>query len=191
MAKLSADPVMQALREAGIADDNTSRVVIDLKHGHLPAVHIERHGDDKLIDVVRALAEVEITRKERPPEPGKPDILGYVWTDPRTGEQLRLAPEDVAVLVRAEPERPTRYVDRVSGPLWLTPDQAESADVCALGCEVCFPDPDANCPHHGALACRQCHANPGDCHPDSDRPVSCGYWRATGMHWDTCPNRRN
>ncbi len=101
MAKLTADLVMQALQDAGIADDNTSRIVIDVRHGHRPVVHIERHGDDKLIDVVRALAGVEITRKERSTQP---DILGYVWTDPRTGEQLRLAPDDVAVLLRAETE---------------------------------------------------------------------------------------
>lgn len=65
-----------------------------------------------------------------------------------------------------------------------------ATDKCEFGCRVCFPDPYAACPQHGEQECRKCHANPGDCHHESDR-VSCGYWRAKGMHWDTCPNRRD
>jgi hypothetical protein len=131
MAKLTSDPIMQALHEAGIADDNTSRVVIDVRHGHIPVVHIERFGDEKLLDVVTALGGVQITREEAPPP-----------------------------------------------------------EACELGCKVCFPDPYAKCPHHGLHECRFCHANPGDCRGDTSQ-VGCGFWSATGMHWDTCPNRRS
>jgi hypothetical protein len=67
MAKFPADPLIAALREAGIADDNTRRVVIDLRPGHLPVVHIERFGDDKLLSVALALGGVEITREEIDP----------------------------------------------------------------------------------------------------------------------------
>ena len=50
-----------------------------------------------------------------------------------------------------------------------------------------WPDPHAKCPAHGKTFCYACHRNPSTC-ADPDRP-SCGYWLATGMHWDTCPNR--
>lgn len=49
-----------------------------------------------------------------------------------------------------------------------------------------FPDPKAICPAHGNRYCRACSRNPGDCIGDCG---GCGYWSATGMHWDTCPNR--
>lgn len=49
-----------------------------------------------------------------------------------------------------------------------------------------FPDPTATCPAHGARYCGDCHANPGDC---VEADGQCSYWAATGMHWDTCPNR--
>ena len=50
-----------------------------------------------------------------------------------------------------------------------------------------WPDPDARCPAHGARFCAACHRNPGDCRDGTGG--GCGYWSATGMHWDTCPNR--
>ncbi len=49
-----------------------------------------------------------------------------------------------------------------------------------------WPDPKAKCPAHGRHFCQPCHANPGSCTSDMG---GCGYWSATGMHWDTCPNR--
>ncbi len=64
MAKVISDPLVQALRDAGIADDNTRRVVIDIQVGCLPLVHIERYGDDRLLSVVRGLSGVEIKREE-------------------------------------------------------------------------------------------------------------------------------
>lgn len=64
---LGDGPIEQALIEAGIADDKTSRVVIDLRVGHVPVVHIERFGDDKLLEVVKNLDGVNVVREERPP----------------------------------------------------------------------------------------------------------------------------
>ncbi len=64
---LGDGPIEDALIAAGIADDNTTRVVIDLQVGHIPRVHIERHGDDKLVEVIQTLEGVEIVREERPP----------------------------------------------------------------------------------------------------------------------------
>lgn len=49
-----------------------------------------------------------------------------------------------------------------------------------------FPDPKAKCPAHGRRYCRPCSRNPGSCVGERG---GCGYWSATGMHWDTCPNR--
>lgn len=51
-----------------------------------------------------------------------------------------------------------------------------------------FPDPKATCPAHGARYCRPCRRNPGNC-AHATEVGGCGYWFATGMHWDTCPNR--
>ena len=51
-----------------------------------------------------------------------------------------------------------------------------------------WPDPSARCPAHGARYCTACARNPGDCVGEL-HVGGCGYWGATGMHWDTCPNR--
>jgi hypothetical protein len=45
--------------------DSVRRVVIDIQSGHVPVVHIERYGDEKMLDVVRSLAGVEIEREEQ------------------------------------------------------------------------------------------------------------------------------
>lgn len=60
MARMLAEPIQQALIAAGIADENTRRVVIDLEVGNFPLVYIERFGDDKLISVVQTLKGVEV-----------------------------------------------------------------------------------------------------------------------------------
>ena len=49
-----------------------------------------------------------------------------------------------------------------------------------------FPDPRAKCPAHGNRYCPWCSRNPADCIEASG---NCGYYSATGMHWDTCANR--
>ena len=66
MARIEPDPLMNALTQAGIADANTRRVVVDIQLGHLPIVHIERHGDEQLLTVALALDGVEIKREEAP-----------------------------------------------------------------------------------------------------------------------------
>jgi len=45
------------------------------------------------------------------------------------------------------------------------------------------------CPAHGDVACTWCAQNPASCGPDSNNSPACDYYRETGMHWDTCPNR--
>jgi len=50
-----------------IVDDTAlvRRVVIDIKAGEIPIVHIEQYGDEKMINVVRALSGIEIDRREQ------------------------------------------------------------------------------------------------------------------------------
>lgn len=57
--------LVEALRGLGVDPKMTQRVVIDIQSGHVPVVHIERFGDESMISVVRALAGIEISRKER------------------------------------------------------------------------------------------------------------------------------
>jgi hypothetical protein len=59
---IRSDPLLDALRAAGIADDTTRRVVIDLKVNALPVVYIERLGDEQLLKVVEAVGTIEITK---------------------------------------------------------------------------------------------------------------------------------
>lgn len=46
--------------------------------------------------------------------------------------------------------------------------------------------PPAECPAHGEPGCDLCSLNPGLC---EEGIGECDYYRDTGMHWDTCPNR--
>jgi hypothetical protein len=70
MAIYKADVYFEALCAAGLADKTTRRVVIDIQAGHAAVVHVERWGDERLLDVVRALEGVQISREElRSPEP--------------------------------------------------------------------------------------------------------------------------
>jgi hypothetical protein len=64
MAKTVVWPdLFDALKGAGLADDDTRRVVIDIKAGDIPVVYVEKYGDKSLINVVEALTSVEIERK--------------------------------------------------------------------------------------------------------------------------------
>lgn len=47
-------------------------------------------------------------------------------------------------------------------------------------------DEPPTCSAHGCGPCDLCSLNPADC---AEPNGSCGYYRETGMHWDTCPNR--
>ena len=67
MAKYTSDhPDVVAALEALLGDTSAvRRVVIDIQAGHVPIVHIERLGDEKMLDVVRSLAGVEIDRRDQ------------------------------------------------------------------------------------------------------------------------------
>jgi hypothetical protein len=54
------------LIEAGVigADDRVRHVVIDARHGHTVAVHVEFIGDRRLLSVVRSLNGVEVRRDD-------------------------------------------------------------------------------------------------------------------------------
>ena len=55
-----SDKVIVALRALGIDTNMVRRVVIDLQAGHAVVIHIERFGDDRILEVVRALEGVEV-----------------------------------------------------------------------------------------------------------------------------------
>lgn len=64
MAKIISEPVLDALRAAGLADDNTRRVVIDIQAGHAPVMYTESFTDSRILEVVAALGGVEIRHVE-------------------------------------------------------------------------------------------------------------------------------
>lgn len=52
--------VFQTLKDHGIADNDTRRVVIDIRVGQIPMIYTERYDDESVIKVVEALSTVEI-----------------------------------------------------------------------------------------------------------------------------------
>jgi len=58
--------VLDALKEAGIVRDGdyVRRVVIDISAGCAVVVHVERYGDERLLDLVRTLDGTEIRREQ-------------------------------------------------------------------------------------------------------------------------------
>lgn len=64
MPKITAHypELVDALRPLVGDVDAVRRVVIDIQAGHAPVVHIERVGDPGVIDVVRALDGIEVSR---------------------------------------------------------------------------------------------------------------------------------
>ena len=61
-----AHVVMQAFIDAGLitAEENVSRLVLDLKAGELAVMHVQRFGDKRLLSVMPTLEGVEIRREE-------------------------------------------------------------------------------------------------------------------------------
>jgi hypothetical protein len=55
-----SDDLIGQLREAGIADEDTTRVVIDLRAGELAVVYCERVGTRSLIEVMAAMSRVAV-----------------------------------------------------------------------------------------------------------------------------------
>jgi hypothetical protein len=99
--KRIADDYLEALRAAGLADENTRRVVIDLQCGHVPIVHIEKIGDERLLSVVQALGGVQIARVEAPEPPAYVYDILHAWA---TGNQLDFGQHEVPAEVRARIE---------------------------------------------------------------------------------------
>lgn len=54
-----------ALKDVGLADDLTARVVIDIRAGQPVVAYVQKFTDETVINVVQTLAGVEITRKQR------------------------------------------------------------------------------------------------------------------------------
>lgn len=63
MSRATGDKLIQALTAAGLCDDTTTRVVIDIRAGYLPVVYTEKIGaEPDMLSVVTALGGVEIRR---------------------------------------------------------------------------------------------------------------------------------
>lgn len=52
--------LFEALKEAGIADENTRRVVIDIDVQDIVKVYVEKYTDSRIIDVVTTLTGIGI-----------------------------------------------------------------------------------------------------------------------------------
>lgn len=59
---INCHPVIDALLASGVirAEDNVTRVVIDIKVGDLPVIYVERFADNRLLEVIPSLTGVEI-----------------------------------------------------------------------------------------------------------------------------------
>lgn len=64
MSLIISDKLIDALVASGILseEDSATRVVIDLQVGHIPVVHVEKFGDERMLELVRALEGVQIRR---------------------------------------------------------------------------------------------------------------------------------
>ena len=58
--------LLDALKEAGIVrdGDNVHRVIIDISANCPVVVHVERYGDERLLNLVRTLDGIEIRREQ-------------------------------------------------------------------------------------------------------------------------------
>lgn len=63
---IPAKRVIEALKDAGIIHegDRVRRVVIDIGVDALPIIHIERFGDERLLEVVPVLTGVQIRERQ-------------------------------------------------------------------------------------------------------------------------------
>lgn len=68
--RIRSEVLFAALAATGMFDltsgDQVRRVVIDLVSGQVPVIHIEMTGDERLLDVVRSLDGLEVTRPAPP-----------------------------------------------------------------------------------------------------------------------------
>jgi hypothetical protein len=66
MAKAAKSAFIEALcKTLGVDPSLTYRIVIDIQGHAGVTVHIEQRGDDKLLNVIRTLDGVDITRVEK------------------------------------------------------------------------------------------------------------------------------
>lgn len=65
MPRILSTPLLQALHNAGLINQNTRRVVIDIQAGEAPIMYVEQFGDDRLLSVVQALDGIKIDRQGR------------------------------------------------------------------------------------------------------------------------------
>jgi hypothetical protein len=63
---LTAKTFFKALVDAGIVQENTARVIIDLNRGDVPILYIEQYGDTRLLNLVRTLDGITISRDKEP-----------------------------------------------------------------------------------------------------------------------------
>jgi hypothetical protein len=59
---LASERLLAALRKAGLCDDDTVRVVIDIRTGHRPVIYTERLADreESLLSVATALGGIQV-----------------------------------------------------------------------------------------------------------------------------------
>lgn len=64
---MHANHMFAFLTEAGIIrkDDYVRRVVIDVQVGNAVVIHVERYGDDRLLEVIRKLDGIEVSTAPR------------------------------------------------------------------------------------------------------------------------------
>lgn len=78
------------MKELGIGDlENVDRVVIDLRMGHIPVIHVRHHGSGALLDVIEALGDgprIEWVddgqRRDEPDQTTFADGMGNRWPEP-------------------------------------------------------------------------------------------------------------
>lgn len=55
----TASKIAKVLEDAGVIANinDVTRIVIDLRGGHVPVIHLELVGDDRLIDIAKLLTD--------------------------------------------------------------------------------------------------------------------------------------
>jgi len=70
MSIITGKPFIDALLASGVVtkEERVRRVVIDADYSGAVVMHVERYGDERLLEVVPALIGVEIRQTEKPAE---------------------------------------------------------------------------------------------------------------------------
>lgn len=64
MAVVLSDKLVRELEDVIGDVSRVRRIVVDIQVGHAPIIHIERYGDEKLVNVIRALEGIKVERVE-------------------------------------------------------------------------------------------------------------------------------